>query len=349
MLVENLQQRVKEAFSSGEKLDVQSGNSKRFLGRTPSGEVISVANNTGVVEYDPAELVMTVKSGTRLSEIREHLAKHNQYLPFDAPQFSSNSTIGGAVAAGLSGPVRPWTGSIRDYVLGIECIDGRGDYLRFGGRVMKNVAGYDASRLMVGAMGTLGIIMQVSFKVLPNPESNVTLKVQCSESQSIEKMLSLGITSLPLSASLWIDNTLFVRLSGAETAVNNGVELIDWEVCDDDSLWQHVRDHTHNFFANDDPLWRVSIPANSPSFDQYSKVLVEWGGALRWYQTDLSESRIHEYAKKCGGSAVLFRNGDRQGAVNGVLNSVLLRFHQQLKQSFDPRGILNHGRLYESL
>jgi glycolate oxidase FAD binding subunit len=349
MFIKQLQETVKDAFAKKIELDIQSGNSKRFLGRTPKGAALSIAQYSGIVEYDPAELVITVKAGTALRDINSALAKNNQYLPFDAPNFSTESTIGGVVAAGLSGPIRPWTGSVRDYVLGIECIDGRGDHLRFGGRVMKNVAGYDVSRLIVGSMGTLGIILQMSFKVLPKPETSATVYFDCSQVKSIEKITQMGLTSLPLSASLWVANKLFVRLSGSQAAVAKGLEIIGGNRCLDNDLWQKLRDHTHSFFHGGSPLWRVSVPANSAVAEIGDECLVEWGGSLRWYKSSQQNEQFHEYAQKCGGNAILFRNGDRSSDVNGKLHPVLGRIHKQLKKSFDPGNILNPGRMYKDL
>ncbi len=346
----DIAERVGEARAAGAPLSIRGGGSKEFIGRTPQGEAFDVSSCRGIVDYDPSELVISARCGTPLTELEALLAEHGQMLPFEAPVYAPDATIGGAVAAGLSGPRRPWTGSLRDFVLGAVCVDGRGELLRFGGRVMKNVAGYDLSRVMVGALGTLGVITEVSFKVLPAPRVERTRVFEFDEARAIEFLASAGVTPVPLSASCHLDGELYVRLSGSESGVRAGEEVLGGErVEQDDDLWRSLRNQTHPFFAGKLPTWRLSVPPAAPPLGLSGACLTEWGGALRWIRGDHDWEALQATLSTVGGTSTLFRNGDRGGEVFPAPDAVTRRLYTRLKESFDPDRILNPGRLYGDL
>jgi len=340
-------QAVTEAADRRQPLQLCGSGSKDFLGRTPSGTSLDLTGHRGVINYEPRELVITVRAGTRLAELEALLAAEGQMLPFEPPHFGPAATLGGTAACGLSGPRRPYAGALRDFVLGVTLINGRGERLRFGGEVMKNVAGYDLSRLMVGAMGTLGVLLDVSMKVLPLPEVERTLVQECDELQAIERMNRLAGSPLPLTAAAFDGLKLFLRLAGSEQGVAAAQTQLGGEVLPDgERFWHRVRELEHPFFGNDRPLWRLSVAPGSPPLALPGKQFIDWGGAQRCLVTDQSAERVRERAIQHGGHAQLFRGGERTGEVNHPLAGPLLRLHQQLKQAFDPKGIFNPGRLY---
>jgi glycolate oxidase FAD binding subunit len=345
----DLQARVRDACSSATALAVRGGGTKAFYGRVAQGEVLSVAEHDGVVAYEPTELVITARAGTRLAELESVLRKGGQMLAFEPPHFGGESTVGGAIACGLSGPRRPFVGAARDFVLGTQIINGRGEILRFGGEVMKNVAGYDVSRLMVGALGTLGVLLEISLKVLPLPVEEVTLSQQATVALALETMSRWAGFAMPLSGACFDGQQLFFRLSGAVPAVRTSREKIGGEVCaDGDRLWQELREQTHGFFRGEEPLWRLSVPATTPALPLEGRWLLDWGGAQRWLRSEQPASVIQRAAAAAGGHAVLFRGGDRAGEVFQPLAEPLRGLHRNLKRAFDPNGILNPGRLYRA-
>lgn len=343
--------RVREAAAAGTALAVQGGNTRSFLGREATGEPFDVSSCRGIVDYDPSELVITVRCGTPLTDVETALAEHGQMLPFEPPRFGPASTIGGMVASGLSGPRRPWAGSVRDYVLGVACVSGRGEVLRFGGRVMKNVAGYDVSRLMTSALGTLGIVVETSFKVLPVPTAESTRAFELTEEGAIEFMRNVGVTPLPVSATAYHDGRLLVRLSGSEAGVRAGETRLGGEpVADGAAFWKSLRDQAHPFFDGDAPLWRLSLPPAAPPLNLDGPSLSEWGGALRWVRGehhDLVE--LNAALAPYRGNAGLYRHGDRSGDVFAAPDPVTRRLYQRLKEQFDPDRIINPGRMYRAL
>ncbi len=342
--------RIETARRRHTPLRIRGGGSKDFLGRAAIGEVLDVSACRGVVDYDPSELVITVRAGTPLAEVEALLARNGQSLPFEPPSFSSATTMGGVTAAGLSGPRRPWAGSVRDYVLGTVCVNGRGELLSFGGRVMKNVAGYDVSRLMTGALGTLGVLVEISFKVLPAPRVERTRAFEFDEARAIEFMAEAGLTPVPLSASCYLDGRLEVRLSGTEAGVRAAQDVLGGEPVEpDDAPWQALRHQRHAFFDGDAPTWRVSLPPAAAPLDLPQPVLTEWGGALRWVRGDIDARALQATVAKQGGVATLYRHGDRDGEVNPPPDDVTRRLFTRLKDSFDPDRILNPGRLYRDL
>ncbi len=340
--------RVHEAIAGGTPLRIQGGASKAFHGRRCAGEVLDLSGYRGVIAYQPAELVITARVGTPLAEIEALLADNGQMLPFEPPHFSARSTLGGMVAAGLSGPRRPWGGSARDAVLGVKLLNGRGEVLRLGGQVMKNVAGYDLSRLMVGALGTLGVLLEVSLKVLPRPAEEITLDFELDAEAAAARLVEWGRRPLPLSATLVHAGRLHVRLSGSTQGVRAARQALGGEQ-GDDAIWRATREQTLAFFQDPRPLWRVSLPPAAPTMNLPGEQLSEWGGAQRWLASDLPADTLRRRVAALGGHATLFRNHDGAGEVFPPLAPALLALHRRVKQALDPHGLFNPGRLYEGL
>lgn len=339
---------VLEAVRTREPLDIQGGGSKAFYGRHRTGRRVTLIEHRGVVSYEPTELVLTARCGTPMTELERLLARHGQMMAFEPPHFGANATVGGAVACGVSGPRRPYAGAARDFVLGTRVLNGKGKIVAFGGQVMKNVAGYDVSRLMTGAMGTLGILLEVSIKVLPLPPSETTLVFEMDAGQAIETMSRWGAQPLPLSAACHDGRHLYVRLSGTETGVGAARQTLGGEAAADD-MWTPLREHRLEFFAGDAPLWRVSVPPGTPPLDLPGSWLLDWAGAQRWLRTPAEERRVRQTAAEAGGHASLFRGGDREGMVFHPLSQPLSLLHRRLKAAFDPEGIFNPERMYPGL
>lgn len=344
----NLLVQVKEAIERRSPLTIEGCGSKRFYGYPPSPELdrLDVSAHRGIIDYEPVELVMHVRAGTRLSEINQLLSDNNQLLPFEPPDFDATATIGGVVASGLSGPRRPWAGSVRDYVLGVTLITGRGEILVFGGQVMKNVAGYDVSRLLTGSLGTLGIILDVSLKVLPAPEVEITcaFAVSCQEFQA--RLQSMQ-RNLPLSAAAYQDGFLKVRFSGSEAAVSAAVQKTDGEDTDN-GYWKNL--NTLECFTAVKNLWRVSVAPASKLFLEDAAV-IDWGGGIRWLADPGYDPR--KVLAGEDGQATLMKY-DKDSLSSGIeifqpLHEPLLGIHHRLKQQFDPAGIFNPGRMYRDI
>ena len=357
MTLQQVLETVKAAAAEGRHLCIRGGGTKEFYGQVAQGAVLDTRALTGIVAYEPSELVITARGGTSLVEVEAALAAAGQMLPFEPPHFAAGATIGGAVAAGLAGPRRAasngYYGAVRDFVLGVKLIDGRGDLLAFGGQVMKNVAGYDVSRMLAGSLGTLGVIAQVSLKVLPQPVATRTLQLSIRDAaQAIEKLNGWGGLPLPLSASAYRDGDLSLRLEGAQAAVEAATRKLGGELLDAphaDLFWAGVRDHSDAFFARSEPLWRISLPSTAIPLALAGEQLIEWGGALRWLTTDAPALMIRKAALQAGGHATLFRANDGMRGEVGVftpLDPVLARIHAKLKASFDPQGVFNRGRMY---
>jgi glycolate oxidase FAD binding subunit len=347
-LEQSLQEQVLNAAADGTPLNITAGNSKGFLGRTPRGEPLEVSGHRGILSYEPKELVISARCGTPLREIESALAEQGQMLPFEPPHFGDQATLGGTIAAGLSGPRRAYAGSARDFVLGARVLNGKGEILRFGGEVMKNVAGYDISRLMSGALGTLGVILEVSLKVLPLPATEITLVSASDIPAAIERFNSLAGKPLPLSAAACDGERAYLRLAGAASAVEAARLLLGGELLDEGaSFWrQRIREQGHAFFHDAAPLWRVSLPPGAPAPAFQRKCLLDWGGALRWIRSDAPPAEVFRIAADLGGHASLFRGGERNGQIHQPLPAPLLAIHRRLKQAFDPQGLFNPGRLY---
>jgi glycolate oxidase FAD binding subunit len=355
----DLIERVRAARADGTTLDIRGGGTKAWYGEAPAGEPLATGALRGISSYEPSELVVTVRAGTPLPELEAALAEKGQCLPFEPPRFGAASTVGGMVAAGLAGPARAAVGGVRDYVLGATVLNGRAEVLSFGGQVMKNVAGYDVSRLLAGSMGVLGVICEVSLKVLPRPVATATLRFDVDEAEAIRRLNAWGGQPLPLSASAWHGGVLHLRLAGAAAAVASAARQLGGQPLGADeaaALWEALRDQRSAFFAEAQravdaggTLWRLSVPSVAPPLALPGPTLLEWGGAQRWCFGDLAAERVRAAAAAAGGHATALRTGDatlRAAGVFAPLAAPLERIHRDLKRTFDPAGILNPGRLY---
>lgn len=339
---------ITEAASRRAALRIEGGGSKSFYGRATVGEVLQTGGYRGIVDYEPSELVVTARAGTPLGELEERLAMQGQMLPFEPPRFGGPATIGGAVATGLSGPRRPYGGASRDAMLGCEIINGFGEQLVFGGQVMKNVAGYDISRLMAGALGTLGVITRVSLKVLPRPAEEVTLAFEHTQDEAVEVMSAWAGRPMPVSATCHDGDRLYLRLSGSRTGVRKAAEALGGERISDAGFWAGIRDHEHPFFKDAPSIWRVAVPPATRPLDVPGAVLMEWNGGLRWLATDAPARAIRDAAARVGGHATWFRGHDGSDVFHPLVEA-RLALHRNLKRAFDPAGILNPGRMYAEI
>lgn len=346
--------RLQAASADRTCLRLRGSGSKDFYGQSLAGELFDTREYSGIVAYEPTELVVTARCGTPLAELEEALAENGQSLAFESPHFGMRATVGGCVASGLSGPRRVQVGALRDFVLGVRILNGQGELLNFGGQVMKNVAGYDVSRLMAGSLGTLGLILEVSLKVLPIPVAEQTLCFDLSQDRALEQLNRWGGQPLPISASAWAEDVLHLRLSGATAAVSSASRKLGGQVLAPDeamAFWLGLREQRHVFFDGDEPLWRVSVPSTSAALDLPGAQLLEWGGALRWLRggASVTDQAIRQAAELAGGHATLFRADAAQKAGVGVfqpLAAPLARIQRNLKYAFDPQGIFNPGRMY---
>ena len=347
-ITQHLQSQILDAYKNKKSLKICAGNSKHFYGRQLEAERLDVSQHQGIISYEPTELVITARAGTTLKEINSTLDKNGQILPFEPPHFADTATIGGTIACNLSGPRRAYTGAARDFVLGSRIINGKAEKLKFGGQVMKNVAGYDASRLMCGAMGTLGLILDVSLKVLPKPETEITLGYECDIHQALEFMHNWVKQSLPVSGSYYGGTYLYIRLSGNNSAVTSAQKTMGGDVIDDTvTFWNQIKEQTLDFFNSEKTLWRLSLASNTPPLNLSGESVYEWGGALRWLSTDETEKNIRAELDSLDGHATLFKNHNTDTSTFHPLNAGLLNIHKQLKTAFDPENILNPGRMYK--
>jgi glycolate oxidase FAD binding subunit len=340
LTLEVFQQRIRQAAEARTPLRPRGGGSKDFYGNALRGEVLDTRGYSGIVAYEPTELVVTARCGTLLSELEAILSKEDQFLPFEPPHFGDGATVGGCIAAGLSGPRRAAAGALRDYVLGAKIIDGRARVLSFGGQVMKNVAGYDVSRLVAGSLGTLCLIVEVSLKVLPKPREEWTKKIAVGQSDALNMMAGWASQPLPISATAWHDGELAVRIAASAAGKIGGSPDAAFD-------WQSIREHRHAFFAGPGSLWRIALPAAGPALPY--PCLVEWNGMLRWVKSDAPAAEIRAAATRAGGHATLFRAQDKSAGAFAPLDPVLARLHRDVKAAFDPAGIFSPGRLMEGL
>ena len=359
--------RVNAARDAGAKLRIRGGGSKDFYGEAPQGDVLDTRELKGTSSYEPSELVVTTRCGTSLAELEALLATKGQCLPFEPPHFGDpnievrhrSATVGGMVAAGLSGPSRAAVGAVRDYVLGATMLNGRGEVLSFGGQVMKNVAGYDVSRLLAGSLGTLGVILEVSLKVMPVAPATVTLRMEINQAEALEKLNVWGGQPIPLNASAWWGGNLIVRLRGALAAVHAARVRLGGDIVEPEfavPFWEGLRDHTDEFFTaahkavdTGASLWRLSVPQTAPALLLSGELMIEWAGGQRWLCSALPASTVRDAASKVGGHATLFASKDKSPGVFAPLQPPLDRIHREVKKSFDPSGIFNPGRLYPGL
>ncbi len=374
-------EQVKAAGSAGTSIAIQGGGTKAFYGHPVEADArLDCSIHRGLVAYEPTELAITVRAGTPLSEVEALLAEQGQEFPFEPPHFGEHATIGGMVSAGLSGPRRPYAASVRDAVLGVRMLNGQGEVLSFGGRVMKNVAGYDLSRLMVGALGELGVLLEVSLKVLPRPSGQVTLVQEQDLAGALALMQHWAARALPITGTAWLDGRLHVRLAGSDEALVEAQRILGGtplNAAEADAFWLAAREQRLACFGGEQPLWRVSLPPATAADVVPEPALVEWGGALRWLRTEPGHpdgaqgakgadgagagevsrerftglaARLRARAAAAGGHVTLFRAG-ADGLIpdDGVfapLSPVVRRLHRNLKRAFDPAGVFNPGRLY---
>ena len=358
--------RVRAAHGDGAPLEIRGGGTKSFYGGAPAGAPLELRELRGICSYEPTEMVISARAGTALAEIESVLASNGQSLAFEPPRFGVEGTLGGMVAAGLAGPARASVGGVRDFVLGLTMLNGRGELLQFGGQVMKNVAGYDVSRLLVGSMGILGVICEVSLKVPPIAAASASLEFSCDQTEALQQLQQWACAPLPISASAWHSGVLRVRLAGACAAVRAGAARLTGEhggkaleQAAAHRYWDGLRDQKEAFFVATDAgtgagksstLWRLSVPATHPPLElPGSDTLIEWGGAQRWLYSDAPPAQIRELAARAGGHASVFRSarrGSEAADFLAPLPAALERIHRALKKSFDPAGIFNPGRLY---
>ncbi|HEY0060600.1 MAG TPA: glycolate oxidase subunit GlcE [Telluria sp.] len=350
LLHQPLREQILGAAASRSALRIRGGGSKDWYGQRLEGDILDTRACSGIVDYEPTELVITARCGTPLADIEAALAERGQMLAFEPPHFGPAATFGGALASGLSGPRRASAGAARDFVLGTVLMDGRGEVLTFGGQVMKNVAGYDVSRLLAGSLGTLGLLLQASVKVLPRAVRESTRRFAMSEIDALDRLNTWGGQPLPLSASCWHDGVLTVRLSGAGAAVDAAERLLGGDaVPDADAFWRALREQQHPFFADAESLWRLSVPSATGAIILRGTQLIEWGGAQRWLKSGSDSettNNIRRAVRAVGGHATLFRGGDKAVGVFHPLAPAVAKIHERLKAAFDPAGVFNPGRMY---
>jgi len=336
---EELADAVRAAAASKRALAVCGSGSKRFYTGELAGSALDVTTHRGIVSHEPTELVVTARAGTPLEEIDAALAGTQQRLAFEPPRFAAGATLGGAIASGFSGPGRPWNGSARDHVLGVRMINGRGEILSFGGQVMKNVAGYDVSRLLCGSFGTLGVLLEVSVKILPVPETEETLAFDLAAAEAIERMSEWSGQPLPLSAAAHTDGRLYLRLSGTVAGVRAARARLGGENSTA-TFWQELREQRLPFFGAGAPVWRLSLPPAAPVPELAGDWLIDWGGAQRWFRGEAPSGVVRSAAKALGGYAVPFRHAGTETGM-AQLSPGLARLHRQLKHAFDPDNVFN--------
>jgi FAD/FMN-containing dehydrogenase len=357
--LQRLVDRVRQARDAKAALEIRGGSTKRFYGNPARGAPLDIGGLAGITSYEPTELVVTALAGTPLAEVEAELAACGQCLPFEPPRFGTSGTVGGMVAAGLAGPARAGAGPLRDFVLGVTLLNGDGEFLTFGGQVMKNVAGYDISRVMAGSMGILGVICEVSLKVMPVPPARTTVQFYIDAPGALERLDALACAGTPVTASAWHAGRLRVRLGGAAAAIAHALPRLggrEVDADDADRWWSDIRDHRHEFFAVSDDelrqglcLWRLALPAAVAPLALGGDPFIEWGGTQRWYRSTAPAGQVRAAAAAAGGHATLVRAADKSAGAFTPLTPPSMQIHRRLKQSFDPAGIFNPGRLYAGL
>jgi glycolate oxidase FAD binding subunit len=357
----HLAERVRAAAQEGHALELVGQASKRFYGEAPRGTPWVLSREPalrGLRAYEPAERVVTVGAATPLAELEAQLAAHGQHLACEPPRFGGEGSVGGLIATGLAGPARAYEGGVRDALLGLTLVDGQGQLLKFGGTVMKNVAGFDVARLMVGAMGTLGLIVEASFKLSPLPAATLTLRFDSPmQDDALYAMQQAALQGLPLSASAWWNGSLLLRLSGSPEALTAAARRLGGDAFPPElaaAFWAGLRHQSDEFFVgavralqagSGVSVWRLSLPATAPVIAAPGEQLVEWGGALRWLVTPLKPAAVRELAERAGGHATLYAAQEKSCPVFTPVNGAYRQIQQRLKQRFDPKGIFNPGRL----
>jgi glycolate oxidase FAD binding subunit len=353
-----LQQQVQQAITDKQALVVSGGQSKSFYGYPIVGEKLITTIHSGIIEYEPTELVLRARAGTPLKTIEKALLEHKQVLACEPPHFSDHATLGGMVAAGLSGPSRPYRASIQDTILGATILNGKGEILSFGGKVMKNVAGYDVSRLMAGSMGCLGVILDLTLKVIPATPAEASYKFAVENRKSVALINDMRKLGLPVTATCQFQGELIVRFSAGfkeisiiDEMLNNHYSFIAWKEFTEADFWTNLREQKSDFFDQVNSLWRLSVPADADIdaiVNQSDDLLTEWGGCLHWLKTDMEPAKIFSHMQAVNGQATLFR-GKKQPSPDYIFQPLapsLAQWHAKLKESFDPDGILNPGKMY---
>jgi glycolate oxidase FAD binding subunit len=336
-----LAEAVQSAAAARSPLTLRGNGTKRFLTGEGAGTPLDVSAHRGIVSYEPTELVITARAGTPLAEIENALAGRGQMLGFEPPHFG-DATLGGTIACGLSGPRRPYAGAARDFVLGATIINGRGEVLHFGGQVMKNVAGFDVSRLMAGAYGTLGVLLEVSLKVVPRPAAEMTLRFALPTDRAIAFIGNWASQPLPISGACHSGDSLYLRLSGTDIGIRAAQTRLGGEAVEDGgTFWRDLREQTLAFFQDAAPLWRLSVPAATAPIALPGGWLIDWGGAQRWLKTDAPTADIQRVATDAGGYAMPFRGLAHDPGARPALAPALATLQRKLRAAFDPYHILN--------
>ncbi len=372
-VLSRFREQIIEAGKQNQVLSIQGGNTKSWYGNPSQSPILSTTSYQGILDYQPEELVITACAGTPIAEIESTLAKKNQILPFEPPHFGDDATFGGVIAAGLAGPARISAGNLRDFVLGTRLMDGRGEDLSFGGKVMKNVAGYDVSRLLPGSLGTLALLLEASVKVLPKPAATASLRCRMGASDALKILNQWAGQPLPLNASAWIgdargEGELSIRLAGAMAAVTSASQMMQDRLgataLDDseaDLFWRDLREQRLSWFSqipNDHALWRLSLPANCPVLelpkDCSPQIIMEWHGQERWIQGPANQSTaqmLQDLAIQHGGHMTCFRSLSTEAFErftrfdSNPLTAGLEAVQKRLRHSFDPFGVFTTGRL----
>jgi glycolate dehydrogenase FAD-binding subunit len=345
----DLRERVSAAHRARRTLRLRGRGTKDFYGERLAGELLELGGFSGIVDYEPSELVITARCGTPLSQVEGALAAHGQFLAFEPPSFGADPSIGGVIAAGLSGPRRTYAGAARDFVLGARLLSAEGELLRFGGQVMKNVAGFDVSRLLCGSLGILGIITEVSLKVMPRPRAEESLRLELPAAAAVQAFNHWTGRGLPISAAAWWQGSAWIRLSGSAAALRSARAQLGGEPVDAaQGFWEALRHCRLPLFSHDS-LWRLSLPAATPPLAVAGEPLIDWGGALRWYAEPADGAALRAAAAAAGGTALCWRGAAPAEGRFHPLPPTLARLHRSLKERFDPHGIFNPGRLLAGL
>lgn len=350
--IESLLEQVANASQLRQPVRIVSGNSKPFYGNQSRSnndlDTISCAQHTGIIDYEPSELYITARSGTPLKVIEETLAEKQQMLPFEPASFADTATIGGTIACGLSGPRRPFSGACRDSVLGVDIINGLGEHLSFGGHVMKNVAGYDVSRGICGSLGTLGLITQVSIKVIPKPDYETTIVISTDHEHALKYLSEIRQTTLPVSANYYENERLYIRLNLSAEELGPVKHGYKADIHEDAQFWHQVKEQNNNFFTQQEPLWRCSVPVGSSALKLSGSMVTEWNSGLHWYKTQESGERIRQICQKIGGHAQLFSTQPHEEFFSQP-PIAMFNLHKRIKNAFDPHSIFNPNRLFTGL
>ena len=345
---EELRTQIKAVAAGGGEVEILGSGSKRFYGESIEALPIDVSGHSGVIDYDPAELVVTLRAGCRLADVEALLAEQRQMLGFEPPALGVDATLGGIIACGLAGPRRAFSGAARDFVLGVRLIDGRGQVMNFGGRVIKNVAGFDLSRLIVGSLGTLGVILEVSLRVVPIPEDEVTLAFEhAAPDEHIRWINGLGGKPWPISASSWCEGQSRLRLSGSEQGVREAAQKLGGDRVEPE--WDDLKEQRLAFFDPQKPLTRVTLPPTRPDLPVDLPQLIEWGGALRWFSGDWNLADLRAGLDGSGASVCAYRGHPDGVPVFHPLPAAMLKLQRSIKSSFDPARIFNPGKIYPGL